>query len=428
MKYSQNDFRRLGERIRMNPDNISEQDLRMLQDLRLSYKDDLSAVFNVIMKEASKIDKKSIRTYRIKRIESIISKLQREEGMKLQRMSDIAGCRCILQSDKKVYELYEKLNKSLIIIKINDYIANPQSTGYKSLHLIVKPNEKSKRTIEIQLRSIEEHNWATLVEITDLLYHTQLKETGSGHELAEFHKLLSIGTIHLDIQQKKLLINIAKRNNYFFKISEIFSQNYIDVRKQWNISKQYSNKFFLISTGDDGKPDISAYKSFDKAEEGYFMKYNENRANKNIVLTHISNATFEDISMAYSNYFLTYNALFFNCHKVISDLVVDAYKKHNCFSFYRSYRYFWEITIHMIGLNYRDFVELQNNRMVVQSIKKKNQWYQSIKHHMDIVINTFNSTDKKLNKVKGCFMCNVFRSLIFKKYANKKIKPYKSKT
>lgn len=82
----------------------------------------------------------------------------------------------------------------------------------------------------------------------------------------------------------------------------------------------------------------------------------------------------------------------------------------------------------MIGLNYRDFVELQNNRMVVQSIKKKNQWYQSIKHHMDIVINTFNSTDKKLNKFKGGFMCNVFRSLIFKKYANKKIKPYKSKT
>lgn len=77
MAYSQNEYRRLGERIRKDPENIKDQDLQMLQELRLSYKDDLSAVFNVMVGEASKIDKKSIRTYRVKRIESIVSKLLR---------------------------------------------------------------------------------------------------------------------------------------------------------------------------------------------------------------------------------------------------------------------------------------------------------------------------------------------------------------
>ena len=99
----------------------------------------------------------------------------------------------------------------------NDYITTPKDTGYKSLHLIVQPSENSKRTIEIQLRSVEEHNWATLVEITDLLYHTKLKETGTGHELSEFHKLLSIGTTRLDVEQKKKLIRIAKKIQLLFQ-------------------------------------------------------------------------------------------------------------------------------------------------------------------------------------------------------------------
>lgn len=427
MVYSQNEFKRLGDRIRMSPDNIEEQDLQMLQELRLSYKDDLSAVFNILVGEASKVDKKSIRTYRIKRIESIISKLLREPGMQLQRMSDVAGCRCIMQSNKQVYSLFERLKKKIVVKNFNDYIDGPKDTGYKSLHLIVKLNESSKKTIEIQLRSVEEHNWATLVEITDLIYHTRLKETGKGHELSEFHRLLSIGTTRLDIEQKKRLIDIAKKYDYFFKISEIFSQNYIEVRDQWNKSKQSFNNFFLVSTGDDGKPEISAYRSFDKAEEQYFIKYNENKANKNIVLTHISNATFEDISMAYSNYFLTYNALFFNCHKVISDLVIDAYQQHKCYSFYKLYKYFWEITLHMLGVHTRDLIELQHKKMVVQSLKKKNQWMRSIQDHIGNIATVFNRTNTELNKCKHHIICAFIRSWIFKKYLHKEIIPYRSK-
>lgn len=427
MAYSQNEYRRLGERIRKDPENIKDQDLQMLQELRLSYKDDLSAVFNVMVGEASKIDKKSIRTYRVKRIESIVSKLLREPGMQLQRMSDVAGCRCIMQSDKQVFSLFERLKKKFTIKHFNDYITTPKDTGYKSLHLIVQPSENSKRTIEIQLRSVEAHNWATLVEITDLLYHTKLKETGTGHELSEFHKLLSIGTTRLDVEQKKKLIRIAKKYNYFFRISEIFSKNYMEVRDLWNKSRQSYDNFFLVSTGDDGKPEISTYHSFDKAEKEYFIKYNENKANKNIVLTHISNATFEDISMAYSNYFLTYNALFFNCHQVISDLVVDAYRQHNCYSFYKMYKYFWEITIHMLGVHTRDLIELQHKKLVVQSIKKKSQWMRSIQDHIGNIANVFNKTNKDLNKCKHHFICSLIRTWVFNKYAHKEIIPYKAK-
>ena len=51
-------------------------------------------------------------------------------------------------------------------------------SGYRSIHLNVRL-KGDKRVVEIQLRALEHHNWATLVEITDLLFRTKLKELGT---------------------------------------------------------------------------------------------------------------------------------------------------------------------------------------------------------------------------------------------------------
>ena len=56
--------------------------------------------------------KKAIIAQRLKRLPSIISKLQRINGMKLDRMQDIGGVRIVLSSTKDVYALYENLLQS----------------------------------------------------------------------------------------------------------------------------------------------------------------------------------------------------------------------------------------------------------------------------------------------------------------------------
>ena len=48
IKYSSNEYKRLGERIRSNPLNISEDDYLALQELRLTYKEPLAMVCNAI--------------------------------------------------------------------------------------------------------------------------------------------------------------------------------------------------------------------------------------------------------------------------------------------------------------------------------------------------------------------------------------------
>ncbi|MDE6807773.1 MAG: hypothetical protein K2I98_04850, partial [Prevotella sp.] len=199
-KYSNRDYKKLGDRIRNNPKNVSESDLIMLQSLRLTYKEPLAIIFNSIGKTAYKVDKNCICTYRVKRIESIISKLVRFPEMQVNRVEDIAGCRCIMSSTEKVYELYHRLMKNRdklpyeIKGTIHDYIKEPKESGYRSIHINAVLKNGDNRRIEIQLRGLEHHNWATLVEITDLLFKTKLKENGekASRDLFEFHKLLSI--------------------------------------------------------------------------------------------------------------------------------------------------------------------------------------------------------------------------------------------
>ena len=110
--YSKGDYKRLSARIRKNPNNIESADYEMLQALRLTYKDSLATVFNTLDRLTHGIDKDCVCTYRIKRIESIISKLLRFSDMEVQRVADIAGCRCIMTNTNQAVELFEKIKKS----------------------------------------------------------------------------------------------------------------------------------------------------------------------------------------------------------------------------------------------------------------------------------------------------------------------------
>ena len=428
LQYTKGEYNRLGDRIRQSPDSISTDDLTMLQTLRLSYKNLLSAVFNILVEESKKIDKRvAIPTYRVKRIESIVSKLQREPKMQLSRMSDIAGCRCILQSNDKAYALKKRLEERLCVKHINDYISTPKSNGYKSLHLIVSLSENDSKTIEIQLRCLQDHNWATLVEITDLVYGTRIKELGSDGELAEFHRLLSYAyDPTLSIEQKVRIVNIANAHSYFKRISEIFSKNYIEVRNKWNASKQSKNNFYLISTDSSGSPEIASFKTFESAEKAYFETYLDNPGNRNIVLTHIKDASFDSISLAYSNYFLTYNALLVRCYQMMSDIVVLYYHAGKLVKFTNLYNQFLELTTHILGVHLADYVEFQNKVFTVKSINKRAEWANSIRGHLNSIIGVLQITYHKTPFRWKCLACSIVKSLLHRNFVRQQISPYKT--
>jgi len=80
--------------------------------------------------------KNAIVAMRLKRIPSIIAKLQRFPKMGLQEMQDIGGCRVILRSLKHINRLRRTL-MSRGTYRVKDYIKNPKEDGYRGIHLAV---------------------------------------------------------------------------------------------------------------------------------------------------------------------------------------------------------------------------------------------------------------------------------------------------
>ena len=401
VRYTKGDYKRLSNRIRTNPKEISNEDYEMLQALRLTYKEPLAIVFDSLYKIAHKVNENSICTYRIKRIESIISKLIRFKDMEVQRASDIAGCRCIMPTNEDAIRLIELIKKQeqhlpFFIKGENDYITKPKENGYRSVHLNVQMKDESKKVIEIQIRSLEQHNWATLVEISDVLFSSQLKEYNDkvNPELYRFHQILAKNDIELTLEDKRLLAEISGKYRYLEKLGNVFNQNSIDLRSLRNKLKMSRVSYFLISTGSDGKPELQAFEYFDEAEREYFNMFSNNPDNKNIVLTHLNKTSFEKLSIAYSNYFLTYNATLFRILKAISDITIYAYNHYRFIEFKKNYRAFWIISITWFGKKLEEADIFNKDVNVRKSIKKKKEWFVSIASSLQIVNSIINNMQK----------------------------------
>ena len=110
--FTKGEIDRLGKNIRNEVFDISDNTINSLQDYRTSHQVPLANVFKLICKIAKNIHHSSIATYRIKRFESIINKLERYPEMRFSRMWDIAGCRIILKSEEEVYNTISKIESN----------------------------------------------------------------------------------------------------------------------------------------------------------------------------------------------------------------------------------------------------------------------------------------------------------------------------
>lgn len=111
---------------------------------------------------------------RIKSPDSIAKKLEKK-GLAVnfktmtENLQDIAGVRVICPYISDIYNVKDILLKQpdITLIEEKDYIANPKSSGYRSLHLVVEipvylSQTEHKVRVEIQMRTIAMDFWAQL--------------------------------------------------------------------------------------------------------------------------------------------------------------------------------------------------------------------------------------------------------------------------
>lgn len=145
---------------------------------------------------------------RLKRLISIINKLQRFPETQLSRMQDIWWIRVVLPSMKEVTILqdsYLKDNSSKLytLIRHKDYIENPKHDWYRSSHLIFTyTNNKYPQTewlqFEFQIRTKIQHARATAVEtIWTFIWHS-LKSNQWPEEWLEYFRNISVWFSYLE--------------------------------------------------------------------------------------------------------------------------------------------------------------------------------------------------------------------------------------
>jgi hypothetical protein len=172
---------------------------------RVGHRYQLDAMHRSLRRRALRFDPKAITAQRLKRLESIVRKRGRQATMGLSQMQDIGGCRAIIGGMPRLNDLvayFEGRPLRAAELKVHDYIGDPKPDGYRSLHLRYRFKGKGaslpwdRLRIEIQIRTIVQHAWATVVETVDTFTGQDLKFGGGSQEWRRFFSLMgSVGAM-----------------------------------------------------------------------------------------------------------------------------------------------------------------------------------------------------------------------------------------
>lgn len=271
---------------------------------------------------------------------SIIGKLSRFQEMDLSRMQDIAGVRAILPTCKGVRELYKYVVSSsrfrhLPVLPPKDYISNPKSDGYRSVHQVFKYANKAHPElnvllIELQLRTKLQHSWATAVETLGIIEHSSFKTGAGSEEYKRYFKLCSAlfsldekteVVAELSNTNEKQLVEELKDLDARLKISSRLSSLALTAK---HIDTVQSKAAYHLMELDCLKSKISLIpfteKQLELAESMYIAREKEKHDDKNTFIVLISVGDIKNIKRAYPNYFLDTGFFLQNIKRILEKI------------------------------------------------------------------------------------------------------------
>lgn len=260
---------------------------------------------------------------RLKRLDSIVGKIERFPTMNLYKMQDIGGCRLIADSIDEVYNSLNKYKNSRVrhkLVRETDYILNPKESGYRSVHLVYQFHSDKKETynknmfIEIQFRTQLQHIWATAVEMMGIYTKSNLKSSQGDKDILRFFTVVSSIFAIQENQPVcpntssslndllKEMNELDKKHNILYTLEAMKNATHI---LKPELSKEFSNGYYLLLLDQDRHTlSINAYKPSDIniATATYNAIEEKHDPNINIVL--VAANSFSSLKKAYPNYFI----------------------------------------------------------------------------------------------------------------------------
>ncbi|AUC84025.1 (p)ppGpp synthetase [Polaribacter sp. ALD11] len=324
MKYSRKRISKEGKKLLSSKSSEEVNNaLSIINEWRTNHLHPLNVLKNAIIRL---LDKNEITPYlvsqRLKRITSIEYKLDLKPDMGLGGMNDIGGIRIVLKDSKQLAILEKilldnRLNHKLLPKPYN-YILYPKKSGYRSVHFVYEYNSKkidyNKLKLELQIRTVLQHNWATAVETAGIITKTSLKSSKGPDEWLDFFKIVSslfslkeklpVLEEHKDKSIQDLMIDcyvLSKELDIITILKGLrVSANHIDKKYMKN------GDYYLIHIKTiDKRVVLKSYtkNQFEKATKEYVKLEKEVENTKDATVL-VSAQSFKSLKKAYPSYFL----------------------------------------------------------------------------------------------------------------------------
>jgi hypothetical protein len=339
-EYSKHAVNRAGETLVSTTATQDEIDaaLLIINNWRASHNSPLNTFQKRLRNVAKRINPECLIAQRIKRLASIKLKLERFPSLKMAQIQDIGGCRAIM---KDIYEVDHLVNvykhesrgmKHKLHVE-DDYIQNPQSSGYRGIHLIYK-YRSDKNThydnlrIEIQVRTLLQHAWATAVETVGIFIRQSLKSSQGELKWLRFFALMSsamaitegkpsvpntpedINTLREEISQLANLLDVEGHLTAFRTSLTVIGGD----------RKVFNAHYYLLELDASARNiNIKAYTQNQLAQASADYLTLEKRIiddNKDVVL--VSADSIDALKLAYPNYYLDTELFLRELHNFIT--------------------------------------------------------------------------------------------------------------
>lgn len=301
-----------------------DEALNVLGEWRSCQAYPLQVAYMKLRERARRVDANTTVSQRLKRVPSIITKLQRNPNMKLSTIQDIGGCRAVVEDIPAVEKLM-----ALYGAPIRDYIQHPKSDGYRSVHFIdqyepsdSKYEQLSGKKTEVQVRTRLQHAWATAVETVDSILGQRLKTGGGDADWKRFFALASGYIAHKEnrpcvpntpenIEELKTdLKRFAEELKVFVKLDTMSSS--VQVMNTLGpathrLGKRKIEEYILVLDVEKREilPHPFTNAMLPQIADRYLQLEKENFGNPNIQVVQVKVETARALKKAYPNYYLS---------------------------------------------------------------------------------------------------------------------------